>query len=157
MKTLITPQQVIRHAFGGHPTLPLDAVSEGDIAAAEARYLVPVLGEALYERLIEGAYEEFRRDYLVCCTALFTRCMVQPRLDLRTNALGTIAPKSDQGTAPDMAVLRRLRHNLRNEAVTLLRRAVRHLETHRVSFPEYDAHENLSNRCTTDGGFVQIR
>lgn len=103
MKTLITPQQVIRHAFGGHPTLPLDAVSEGDIAAAEARYLVPVLGEALYERLIEGAYEEFRRDYLVCCTALFTRCMVQPRLDLRTNALGTLAPKSDQGTAPDMA------------------------------------------------------
>ena len=42
-------------------------------------------------------------------------------------------------------------------AEALLRRAAEHLDAHRTEFPEYDPHENILNRCTTDGNFVQTR
>lgn len=44
MKTLITPLQVLRLAFGEGEYLPPESVTEADIAAAERRYLVPVIG-----------------------------------------------------------------------------------------------------------------
>lgn len=157
MKTLISPVEVLRHAFGGGEVLPTGTITEADIAAAEERYLVPKLGTALYERLLEGGYATLRNDYLVTCTALFTRLMVQSRLDLHTAPIGTLAPKSDHGTAADEDSLRRLRHNLRCQANTLLRRALRHLEAHRAQYPEYDAPRNPLNTCSIDGGFVQIR
>lgn len=157
MKTLISPIEVLRHAFGGGEVLSPDAISEADIAAAEERYLVPAIGRTLYERLLAGAHAEFRNDYLVCCLALFTRVVVQPRLDIRTARIGSLAPKADNGTAADEAALRTLRHNLRCEANTLLRRAVRHLDTHSAEYPEYDTHESHFHHCTIDGGFVQIR
>ena len=47
--------------------------------------------------------------------------------------------------------------SLRSEARTLLRRAVAYLDSHRREFPEYLPEKNILNRCTTDGGFVQIR
>lgn len=43
------------------------------------------------------------------------------------------------------------------QARTLLRRAAEHLRAHRDEFPEYDPENDIFNRCTTDGGFVQIR
>ena len=42
-------------------------------------------------------------------------------------------------------------------ARTLLRRASDYLENHRDEFPEYRPEKNILNRCTTDGGFVQVR
>ena len=39
----------------------------------------------------------------------------------------------------------------------LLHRAAEHLRAHRDEFPEYDPENDIFNRCTTDGGFVQIR
>ena len=53
--------------------------------------------------------------------------------------------------------LRRRQRALRTEARTLLRRAAEHLDAHRTEFPEYDPTENILKRCSTDGGFVQMR
>ena len=157
MKTLLTPVQVLRHAFGGGEYLPPETIAEADIAAAEQRYLLPVLGTALYEELLAGEHAAFTADYLAPALARFTRLLVQPRLDLRTGRIGTLAPESDNGTVPDETALRALRRSLRCEADALLRRAVAHLEAHAALFPAYDSDRNPLNRCTTDGGFVQIR
>ena len=143
MKTLVTPLQALRLAFPEGEALPPGTVAEADIAAAERRYIVPVIGRALHARLLEGAYETFRTDYLAAPTALFTRLQLQPRLDIRTGQCGTTAPKSSW-TQPA-------------EARTLLRRAAEHLDAHRTEFPEYDPTENILKRCSTDGGFVQMR
>lgn len=156
MKCLITPAQVLRHAFGGGEMLSLQRVGEADIVAAEARYLRPVLGEKLHDALLAGRYADFTADYLVTCVALLTRHLVQPRLDLHTSQIGSLEPKADNGSAADPATLNRLRQNLRQEAMTLLRRAVAAIEADPSSFPEYDPQSNILNRCTTDGGFVQI-
>lgn len=156
MKALITPLQVLRHAFGGGEPLAADAVNVADIVAAEARFLRPVLGNKLHDALLNGRHADFTANYLVTCIALLTRFVIQPRLDLRTSRIGTLEPKADNGTAPDPASLRRLRENLRHEAMILLRRAVEEIEANPSTYPEYDPHANIFNRCTTDGGFVQI-
>jgi len=157
MKTLITPLQVVRLAFGEGEYLPPESVTEADIAAAERRYLVPVIGLTLYEKLLGGACADFRTGYLEAPAALFTRAVLQPRLDVRTGQCGTVAPKSAAYQPAGTQALRELQRSLRRQARTLLRRAAEHLETHAAEFPEYDPHENILNRCTTDGNFVQTR
>ena len=156
MKTLLTPVQVLRHAFGGGEYLPPETITEADIAAAEERYLRPVLGAALHDRLLEGGHAAFTANYIAPALARFTRLLVQPRLDLRTGRIGTLAPESDNGSAPDKTALHALRRSLRCEANALLRRAAAYLDAHAAEFPTYDPDRNPLNRCTTDGGFVQI-
>ena len=157
MKTLITPLQVLRLAFGDGEQLPPETVAETDIAGAEQRHIVPVVGRALYEKLLAGSYPDFRNEYLAATAALFTRISIQPRLDVRTGQCGTSAPKSAWGQPAGETALRALRQGLRTQARTLLRRAAEHLRAHRDEFPEYDPENDILNRCTTDGGFVQIR
>lgn len=157
MKTLITPLQVLKLAFGEGEYLPPETVAEADIAAAEQRYIVPVIGRAFYEKLLEGFYPEFRTAYLEAPAALFTRVVLQPRLDIRTGQCGTAAPKTACGQPAAETALRALLRALRAQARTLLRRAAEHLRAHRDEFPEYDPENDILKRCTTDGGFVQVR
>ena len=44
MNTLITPAQAVASAFTDGEYLAPEAIGEGDIAAAEQRYIVPVIG-----------------------------------------------------------------------------------------------------------------
>ena len=157
MNTLITPLQVLRLAFGDGEYLPPETITEADIAAAEQRYIVPVIGRALYEKLLGGSYAGFRTEYLAAPTALFTRVAVQPRLDIRTGQCGTTAPKSAYTQPAGDTARRHLRRALLAQARTLLRRAAEHLCAHGTEFPEYDPEKDIFNRCTTEGGFVQVR
>ena len=157
MNTLVTPLQVLKLAFGEGEYLPPEIIAEADIAGAEQRHIVPVVGRALYEKLLAGSYPDFRTEYLASPAALFTRAVLQPRLDVRTGQCGTVAPKSAAYQPAGTQALCELQRSLRRQARTLLRRAAEHLETHAAEFPEYDPHKNILNRCTTDGNFVQTR
>ena len=157
MKTLIPPAQVVALAFTDGEYLAPEAVGEGDIAAAEQRYIVPVIGQALYEKLLSGSYADFTAEYLAAPTALFTRIAVQPRLDIRTGQCGTIAPKSGCYQPADAESRRELHRSLRRQARMLLRRAAGRLEAHPGEFPEYDPEKNILKRCSTDGNLVQAR
>ena len=53
---LISPTRALRLAFAAEECLPPGTVAEADIAAAEERYILPVVGPKLYERLLAGAY-----------------------------------------------------------------------------------------------------
>ena len=154
MNTLITPAQAVALAFADGEYLAPESVTQSDIAAAEQRYLVPVIGRLLYEKLLSGSHAT---EYLAAPAALFTRIALQPRLDVRTGQCGTVAPKSAAYQPAGTQALRELQRSLRRQARTLLRRAAEHLETHAAEFPEYDPHKNILNRCTTDGNFVQTR
>ena len=94
MNTLITPAQAVASAFTDGEYLAPEAIGEGDIAAAEQRYIVPVIGRAFHEKLLAGLHAGFTAEYLAAPVALFTRIAVQPRLDIRTGQCGTVAPKS---------------------------------------------------------------
>ena len=82
MNTLVTPLQVLKLAFGEGEYLPPEIIAEADIAGAEQRHIVPVVGRALYEKLLAGSYPDFRTEYLASPAALFTRAVLQPRLDV---------------------------------------------------------------------------
>ena len=157
MNTLITPAQALRRAFTPDEPLPPATIDEAAVAAAEHRYIVPVIGKALHEKLLSGAHAEFRDGYLAAPIALFVRLLVQPRLDIRTGQCGTTAPKSAYAQPAGDTARRHLRRALLAQARTLLHRAAEHLRAHRDEFPEYDPENDIFNRCTTDGGFVQIR
>ena len=145
MNTLITPAQAVALAFTDGEYLAPEAIGEGDIAAAEQRYIVPVIGRALHETLLAAP------------VALFTRIAVQPRLDIRTGQCGTVAPKSGSYQPADAQSLCELQRSLRRQARTLLRRAAEHLEAHAAEFPEYDPDNNILKRCTIDGNLIQTR
>ena len=68
MKTLISPLQTLRLAFGDGDTLPPETIAETDIAAAEARWIVPAIGRDLHEKLLRGAHPDFCADYLAAPT-----------------------------------------------------------------------------------------
>jgi len=157
MKTLITPLQVLELAFGDEAYLPPQHVAEADIAAAEERHIVPVIGRALHAKLLDGGYPELVADYLAAPAALFTRLAIQPRLDIRTDRCGTTAPKSSWSQPAAAEARQALLRSLRTTARALLRRASEHLRETRRSYPEYDPDCDITCRCTTDGAFVQIR
>ncbi len=150
MKTLITPLQALKLAFGDSEFLPPETIAETDIAAAEERWIVPALGRKLHDRLLAGASSEFRTEYLAAPVALYTRALVQSRLNLRTDRIGTVVPKSDHAQPADDEALRRLRLQLLRQARTLLTRAVAYIEGHPGLFPEYAP----TTRCSLDGGLL---
>ena len=59
MNTLITPAQAVALAFADGEYLAPESVTQSDIAAAEQRYLVPVIGRLLYEKLLSGSHAGF--------------------------------------------------------------------------------------------------
>ena len=156
MNTLISPIQVVRLAFAPDGALPPDAVTEADIAAAEQRYLIPVLGRALHERLMTDNDRSFVDHYLAAPLALFTRLLIQPRIDLRTGRTGTTAPHPDGASAASAEARRQLCRSLRSEARSLLRRAVARIEEAPEAFPEYEPSRNILRHCSLDGKLVQV-
>lgn len=154
MKTLITPLQALRLAFGSDELLAPGAIAESDIAAAEARWIVPAIGRDLHEKLLRGAYPDFCADYLAAPTALYTRALVQSRLDVRTDRAGTAVPKTTDAQPADEEVRRRLRRQLLVEARTLLTRATDFLADHTALIPEYEPRANAAFRCSLSGGIV---
>ena len=95
MNRLITPRQVVDLAFGEAEYLSEQAVSDADIVAATSRYVVPIVGEELAERLAEGEYSELLNEYVAPALAAAVRYMIQPLISLRTGDSGLVAPKGD--------------------------------------------------------------
>lgn len=155
-KTLTDASAVIGLAFAEAEYMPAAAVSPADIAVAEERYIVPVTGRALYEKMLEGEYADLRNEYAVPAAAAFVRLGMQPLTDLRSGRFGTVAPRSDNCQPADRASLLDLRRALLERGRALRRRLSDYLERHAADYPEYDPELNILNRCSTDGGLVQI-
>ena len=156
MKTLISQTEVLRRAFSSHERLPADLIREADIASVEACYLRPILGDALYERLLEGDDATFVADYLADAVALLCRNVVLPRMMHRCTLAGLLRPDPSESTPADVTAVTRDRRMAKQQGINLLRRAVRYIEAHEADFPEYDPDNNVLNHCSTDGGFVQV-
>lgn len=155
MQTLISPQQVIALAFPDGEGVPPTAITRSDIAAAETRYIIPVTGQRLYDRLVSGSYPDLLGDYVAPAAALCTRLLLQPALHIRTGRMGSTSPKSELCQSASNAQRREQLRALRTRLRSLLRRLTEHLETGKYS--EYAPQENVLNRCSIDGSLVQSR
>ncbi|MEG0788999.1 MAG: hypothetical protein RSB23_05365 [Alistipes sp.] len=157
MKTLIQPAQVIQIAFADGEFISPETITETDIATAEQRYILPVIGLPLYEKLLANAYPPLLNDYLAPALALYTRIVVQPNLTIRTSQLGTTAPQSACYQPAATAQIRAQMKALRQKARTLLHRLSEHLNANTAAYPAYNAQNNTLTHCTIDGNFIQTR
>ena len=160
MKTIITPAEAVASAWGSGEYAAPDTVAVADIAAAEERHLLPVIGRPLAEALAAGRYEELRTDYVMPALALFVRAGIQSSLDVRTGQAGTVVQSGTYCAPADTVARQSLHRSLRRRAETLLRRLSDRLEADAScaapSYPEYDPRRNILKRCMTDGGIVQV-
>lgn len=155
-KTLTEASEVIELAFAEAEYMPATAIPPIEIAVAEERSIIPVTGRALYEKMLQGDYAELRNDYVVPAAALFTRLGMQPSTDIRSGRFGTVAPRSEYCEPAGREQLLDLRRSLLRKGRILQRRLSDHLELHAGEYPEYSSGENILNRCSIDGGIVQI-
>lgn len=153
MKTLVSPVRVVELAFPDE-AIPPSSVTEADIAAAEERWIVPVIGRGLHEALLDGAHTSLRDDFLAAPAALYTRAALQSRLDVRTGRCGTSAPRTDWSQPAGAEALGRLRRQLLRQARTLLERASEYLRAHAEEFPLYDPRNDILARRTIAGGIL---
>lgn len=156
MNTLISTTEVLRRAFRPEERLPADTVREADVVVAEWRFVRPVLGDALHDRLLAGDDANFVQTYLADAVALLTRVLLLPRLVHFISPMGPLLPKPQDSSSVETAEALQTERRIKREAMTLLRRAVAYVEAHAAEFPEYDPQKNPLNHCMTDGGFVQI-
>lgn len=156
VKSIITSAEVVELAFSDGGYVASEAIAEIDVVAATERWIVPVVGRALLESVAEGKYEELKSDYLAPAIALYTRLLVQPRLNVATNQLGLTTPAGTSHKAAERAAREELQRALKIRARTALKRLSEYVDENRELFAEYIPSKNILKRCWCDGGFVQI-
>ena len=145
MNTILTPSQIYSLIFSAEESYNPSAVRESDIAIAESRYLLPIVGESLYNALLEGEYGELCSDYVAPMLGAWTRYIVEPLLAERCGF-------GHGATVADAELLARLKLM----AMSHSRRLSDYLNAHVEEFPEYNPIDNPLNHCSIDGNIVQI-
>ena len=145
MKTILTPKQIYDQIFSAEEGYNPSAVREADIAIVESRYLLPIVGESLYNALLEGDYSELCSEYVAPMLGAWTRYVVEPLL----------AERCGFGHGAKAVDAELLAH-LKLVAISSSRRLSDYLNAHTEEFSEYNPIDNPLNHCSIDGNIVQI-
>ena len=154
IKCLITPHEVVRLAFGDGEYIAEETVTMADIAAAEFSHIRPIVGEALYKRMLENGYAELVEEYVAPALAMAVRVMIQPALNVRTGQGGLVMPSTAHASAATTAASEALLGSLRQRRQRLIARLSHHLKENAEKYIEYDAANDITNKCRIDGGFI---
>lgn len=127
MDILITTTDVLSE-FSTAESLRDDLVSESKIALAQVKFLQPILGRDLVDRLLEGEHEEFVSKYIKAPLSLFVKSIVVAQSRGEVGPMGVQQYESDYSTAASTEVVDALGRTLRSHAGSLLKEAVRALE-----------------------------
>lgn len=145
MKTIITPANLLGYIFTSEEYYSSSVVTNTDVSIAESRYLLPIIGEELYNRLLAGAYVELRDEYVAPMLGAWVRYIVEPLLAERCGV--------DHGAT---AVDRVRQRHLKAMATTLSHRLSDYLNANKDNFEEYNPCDNPLNHCSIDGDIVQV-
>lgn len=116
-------------------------------------FLRPVFGK-LYDKLGEEPYAAFCRTYIKPALAYYVRYLMVDEQCAAIGAAGVRQNKSAYTEAVPDSRLHRLRRQARNDADTLLDKAIDYVENNPAMFPEYDPKENIRRRVLIKGGFI---
>ena len=154
-QTLISPETVVALAFNEGECIDAATISTIDIAVAEERHVVAVVGPKMYASMRNGRYADFCDEYVAPVVALRVRLLMLPTMVARSGRFGITAPATSTLKSPSDRQVERLERSLREKARTLQRRMSRYLNENAGEFPEYDPAQNILNRCSNDGNIVQ--
>ncbi len=150
MNTLLTAERVYAFAFSSEEPYSPSAITEADIAEAESRYLLPIIGEELYIAI--SSYGRLKTEYIEPMVAAWVRYIVEPHLATRCctcYAEGRVTEAVNDH-------IKRVMRALREKAVALTRRLSDHLNAHSADYAEYNPETNPLNRCFIYGNIVQV-
>ena len=157
MKNLITNEQVISLSFGDGEYLSPEVILDSDIVSAASRYIIPVVGAELYEALLDGSHRALLDDFVAPALAMAVRTMIQPALNVRTGQLGLQISSSLRADSSTKTAMHALQKSLRVRRQALLKRLSNHLKEHASEYPDYNPDNDVLQKCSIDGGFVQMR
>ncbi len=126
---MMTPSAAVEYAFVVGEYLPSGVISAEMVAAAQSRYITPVIGEAMVEAINRGNYQTLLEEYIYPTLALFTRL------------------EADMEGYPPTEVQRQ-------RAQLFLANLSDHLNENQQEYKEYDAYNNVKNRCVMGGGMI---
>lgn len=158
IKTLITPQEVLKLAFTAGEYLPDSALSLSQIAAAEERSIRPLVGQRLFAELLEGEHETLCDDYIKPLAAHCVKALMLPQLQLRTGACGVVSGEGGAWKSASQEAIVVARTALKQEIGALSGRLHRELERLHTAgeLAAYEPEASIRNRCRIYGGLVQI-
>lgn len=95
---LITPAEVIRHAFSPRERISPGSIRPLKIDIAQEHFIRPRLGDQLFDRLVDGQYPEFVERYLNPALAHFVRYGILTELCVEVGDRGALvySASSDQ-------------------------------------------------------------
>ena len=157
MKNLITNEQVISLAFGDGEYLSPEVVLDSDIVAAAEKYILPVVGEELYEEMVDGSHRSLVDNFVAPALAMAVRTMIQPALNVRTGQTGLHISSSMRADTSTKSAAQMLQKSLYARRQVLLKRLSNHLKRHASEFASYNPEKDVLQRCSINGGYVQIR
>ena len=156
MKNLITNEQVISLAFGDGEYLSSEVILDADIAMAEERYILPVVGAELRKALLKGTYKTLLDDFVAPALAMSVRTMIQPALNVRTGQAGLQISSSLRADSSTKTAMQTLQKSLRLRRQALLRLLSNYFKNHASEFPEYNPSDDALQKCSISGGYVQM-
>ena len=156
MKNLITNEQVIALAFGDGEYVSPEVILPADIALAEDRFILPVVGAELYQELLDGSQKVLLDDYVAPALAMAVRTIVQPALNVRTGQAGLHISSSMRADSSTKSAMSMLQHSLVHRRQGLLRRLSNYLKQNASAYPSYNQSGDALQKCSIDGGYVQI-
>ena len=156
MGNIISTLQVLELAFSDGGYIPQDVIAESDIKTATERWVIPVVGRGVMEALLAGEYEQLRKEYVEPVVALYTRILVQPRINAMSGVGGLTVAVGSSHKAAEESLRQEHYKALRLKARSLRRAMSDYLNDNRAQIAEYKSDENILNRCCTDGGLMQI-
>ncbi len=125
----MSPSEVIDYAFATGEYVAQGSITESVILSSQLRYIAPVLGQKLLEKLLEGEYETLREGYIAPTLGVLAR--------IEAN-LAAYPPTEVE----------------RQRAKLFLCNLTDYLNSHTELYGEYNPEDNVMNRCSIVAGFV---
>lgn len=126
------------------------------ILIAQDRYILPVLGTDLFEKLKteiagtpSGVYLTLLKDYVQKCLCQFTLATLYPVLRLRAVNHSVVSMNNEQGTSASHDDIQRLIDSATDMAEFYRQRMIDYLQDNTTSFPEYSSNTGSDMSPTT--------
>ena len=127
------------------------------ILIAQDRYILPVLGTDLFEKLKteisgtpSGVYLTLLKDYVQKCLCQFTLATLYPVLRLRAVNHSVVSMNNEQGTSASHYDIQRLIDSATDMAEFYRQRMIDYLQDNTSSFPEYSSNTDGMSPTTNN-------
>ena len=127
------------------------------ILIAQDRYILPVLGTDLFEKLKteiagtpSGVYLTLLKDYVQKCLCQFTLATLYPVLRLRAVNHSVVSMNNEQGTSASHDDIQRLIDSSTDMGEFYRQRMINYLQDNTSSFPEYSSNTDGMSPTTNN-------